>query len=158
MQPMGNFNINVLRYLAVPAIIALALAVCIQPAHAQAVNQSGLSTPQLIDQAHANSEISADERLVLLAYALYEPESLPAAYQSSVGWWGSEYVRELYHAQLTTVSSAALDEVDRVAATNAATVCDREDGPNDIESTNFHINYDTIGGGLNITDYITSLR
>ena len=44
-----------------------------------------LSTPQLLAQAVARGEISADERILYLAYALYEPASLPAQFYSNVG-------------------------------------------------------------------------
>lgn len=54
-----------------------------------------LSTPALIDQALARGEITAGQRLLYLAYAVYEYESLPAQFRSNVGWRGTETVREL---------------------------------------------------------------
>ena len=60
-----------------------------------------LSTPALIDQALAQGEITAEERLLYLAYAVYEYESLPMQFHSNVGWRGTDTVRELYQTVST---------------------------------------------------------
>lgn len=57
-----------------------------------------LSTPALIEQALARGEISAEQRLLYLAYAVYEYESLPAQFHSDAGWRGTEIVQELRQA------------------------------------------------------------
>jgi hypothetical protein len=57
-----------------------------------------LDTPTLINQAFGRGEITEEERLLYLAYALYEPESLPAQYRSRVGWFGESYAIELSEA------------------------------------------------------------
>jgi hypothetical protein len=57
-----------------------------------------LSTPALIDQALAQGEITAGQRLLYLAYAVYEYKSLPAPFRSNVGWRGTETVREIREA------------------------------------------------------------
>lgn len=44
-------------------------------------------------------------------------------------------------------------EVAAKSAGQAATVCDINDGPNSFETEHFHINYDTVGGGLTIQEY-----
>jgi hypothetical protein len=54
-----------------------------------------LSTPELIDQAFASGEITEEERLLYLAYALYEPQSLPARFRSNYGWFGEVAAEEL---------------------------------------------------------------
>jgi hypothetical protein len=54
-----------------------------------------LDTPSLIQLAYDRGEITKDERLLYLAYALYEPESLPVRYKSRIGWFGDVEVREL---------------------------------------------------------------
>jgi len=119
-----------------------------------------LSTPQLLAQALANGEISADEEALYLAYALYEPQSLPARFQSTVGWRGTRYVQELqsYFQNLNAAATSAVQQELARLQGMAATVCDNQDGANNIDSTNFHFNYDTISGGLTINDYITSLE
>jgi len=126
-----------------------------------APDSTTLSTPQLIDQALARGEITKDERLLLLAYALYEPESLPSRYESQVGWYGTQYVRELIEAhtllETAPTSPEQASEMDRILSTTAATICDVEDSANTTDSTYFRINYGTISGGLTIDNYKTSL-
>ena len=55
-------------------------------------------TPTLINQAFDRGEITEEERLLYLAYALYERESLAAQYRSRVGWFGESYAIELSEA------------------------------------------------------------
>lgn len=121
---------------------------------------ASLATPQLLAQAVARGDISAEERILYLAYALYEPASLPPQFRSQVGWYGTSYVTEVqaYTAQaLAATSDAVHQELGRLSRL-AATVCDNEDGGNTTNSTNFHFDYDTISGGLNLSDYITSME
>ena len=63
----------------------------------------------LIDQALAEGEISVEERLLHLAYAVYEYESLPAQFQSNVGWRGTEAVSEIRQAADTPAIMCNLD-------------------------------------------------
>ena len=56
------------------------------------------STPQLIEQAYAKGEITAEYRLLYLAYAVYEYESLPVQFRGDVGWRATSVVAELYEA------------------------------------------------------------
>ena len=129
---------------------------------APSANQTAerLSTPQLLAQALANGEITADEQALYLAYALYEPQSLPARFQSTVGWRGTRYVRELqsYFQNLNAAATSAVQQELARVQHLAATVCNNEDGANNLDSTNFRFNYDTISGGLTINDYITSME
>lgn len=137
-----------------------------------AAEPTALSTPELIDRAYENGEISADERLLHLAYAVYEPDSLPPQFQSDVPWFGTDVVAEL---NLTlegisidastatagnapaTMSVATVVELNRLMKTAAATVCDRQDAASTVESANFHLNYGSIGGGLNAQSYLDAL-
>lgn len=57
-----------------------------------------LPTPALIDRAYAQGEISAGQRLLYLAYAVYEHTSLPAQFRSDAGWRGTAVVREIRQA------------------------------------------------------------
>jgi hypothetical protein len=119
-----------------------------------------LSTPHRIEQAFARGEITESERVLYLAYALYEPQSLPAEFHSSLGWYGTQYVLEVQNGMSSAraAAPAALRaELGRMDIL-AATVCDNDDGPNSASSTNFHFNYATIASdsGLTIADYITS--
>lgn len=56
------------------------------------------STPQLIDQAFFKGEITSEERLLYLAYAIFEPNSLPSQFRSNVGWRGTSVLMELNSA------------------------------------------------------------
>ena len=64
----------------------------------QSPSSQDLSTPELIDQAFARGEITEEERLLYLAYALYEPQSLPAQFRSNYGWFGEVAAEELDEA------------------------------------------------------------
>jgi hypothetical protein len=126
--------------------------------------EAKLSTPELIDKAFEQGEISADERVLYLAYAVYEYASLPAQFRSLVPWWGTKVVAEVYQAAglagsqpSIPLSASVQAELERLLTPQDATVCDQEDGPNNVNTTDFHVNYDTIGGGLAITDYTAAL-
>jgi hypothetical protein len=54
-----------------------------------------LTTPELIDAATARGTITSGERLLYLAYAVYEPDSLPEEYRSNLPWRGTLVVREI---------------------------------------------------------------
>ncbi len=126
----------------------------------QVAQSATIATPALIEQAFIRGEITANERLLYLSYALYEPQSLPAQFHSNVGWYGTSYVREV-ETFLQSVSASSADAVHQELSrmnTLASTVCDAEDGVNSFDSTNFHFSYGTIGGGLAIADYVTSME
>lgn len=59
------------------------------------VPAASLSTPQLIDSALARGEISSDQRLLYLAYAIYEYDALPAEYHSQKRWDATLILRDL---------------------------------------------------------------
>lgn len=119
-----------------------------------------LATPHLIEQAFVRGAITESERVLYLAYALYEPQSLPVQFRSKVGWRGTRYVLEVQNGMAAARAAAPVAlraELGRMDIL-AATVCDEEDGANSTDSTNFHLNYDSIDGGLTIADYITSIE
>ena len=88
-----------------------------------------LDTPTLIKQAFDRREIAEEERLLYLAYALYEYKSLPPQYLSSVGWFGDAAVGELIEAvnspaKLCSMSPHIRSELLRlVKKTDVDTVC-----------------------------------
>lgn len=137
----------------------------VPPGHDPEAKEETLTTPELIERAFSQGEISAEERLLYQAYAIYEYSSLPARYRSQAPWWGTSLVIEVNQqaAKIETdpqlsVSNQVRAELDRLLAPEDATVCDQEDGPNNTNSANFHVNYGVIGGGLTITDYTTALE
>jgi hypothetical protein len=87
--------------LTIALLVAFQLAACgiaaptTEPAQAPSLVQQ-LSTPELIDQALARGEITEEERLLYLAYAVYEYESLPARFRGNVGWRATSVVAEIY--------------------------------------------------------------
>ena len=131
---------------------------------APAQEGSKLSTPELIEQAFASGEITAEQRILYLTYALYDYKSLPSQYLSNVGWSGTSYVqeinafREAISSGKSPLVSPTIEAEFALLSVQSATVCDMEDGPNSTESVNFHLNYNTIGEELTIEDYKTSLE
>lgn len=125
-----------------------------------AVATPTLSTPLLIEEAFTRGEITAGERALYLAYALYEPKSLPARFQSNVGWHGTRYVKDVQN-YLQNVNAAASDVVQQELSrltTVANTICHKADGATSSDSANFHFNYNTISGTLTLADYSTALE
>ena len=130
-----------------------------------AAHEQALLTPELIDQAFANGEITADQRLLYLAYAVYEYESLPVQFRSNVGWSGTATVVELRETsqnasqQRRLLSRSTYNELDRVLTVPAATICDQVDGSNnDSTSANFYINYESISDpDLTLANYRQAL-
>ncbi len=70
-----------------------------------------LSTPALIEQALAQGEITVGQRLLYLAYAVYEYESLPAQFRSDVGWRGTATVQEIRQAVADPTLMCSLEPV-----------------------------------------------
>jgi len=99
-------NIKKNRYVLLAKGIAIFVAVIVLTGCAQngtsivptEDSNQKLSTPQLIGQAYTKGEITADQRLLYLAYAIYEHESLPARFRSSVGWRATSTVEEIDEA------------------------------------------------------------
>jgi len=54
-----------------------------------------LETPLLIQLSFDRGEITNEQRLLYLAYALYEPGSLPLQFRSNYGWFGEMAQYEL---------------------------------------------------------------
>ena len=75
---------------------------------------SSSTTPELIDAALTRGEITADQRLLYLAYAIYEYDSLPEAYRSQKRWDGSLILRELKKSASTPAVVCNMDQEARV--------------------------------------------
>lgn len=48
-----------------------------------------LATPDLIQRAYDKGQITAEQRVLYLTYAIYEYESLPGGYRGQVPWEGT---------------------------------------------------------------------
>lgn len=71
-------------------------------------NSQLLSTPELLNVALINGEITEEERLLYLAYFLFEASSLPAQFQSPILISGTPYAIEVSDAWNNVQSGFAL--------------------------------------------------
>ena len=135
IKPKNRFVVHLAGLMVVLSLLVAAPAASSSPALASpdtilTAQRPTQSTPQLIDLALANGEITAEQRLLYLAYAVYEYPSLPARFRSDVGWYGTRFVQELRTTWRTaTPQQRARDaeiyrELDRLLAPAAATICD----------------------------------
>lgn len=93
-----------------------------EPADASDTNErqddGQVSTPVLIQRAWERDEISEGEKVLYLAYAVYDYESLPAEFRSDVGWHGTRAVKEIYEAistqKLCEFEESVQDELHRL--------------------------------------------
>lgn len=115
-----------------------------------------LSTPELIERDFDNSIITNEQRLLYLAYAVGDYESLPAEYQSNIPWDGTLVVLILQKEAkfISTPNTRKAIE----AITSGECGAYSTSLPNTRDTTHFHIEYDTIGGGMTIDDYATALE
>ena len=119
--------------------------------------QSRLTTPQKIEAARLAGKISPDEAALYLAYALRDYQKLPAEYSSDAPWDGTLPLLQLRQTLKTTQLQSQTVSVVEALLSNT---CDANAAalPNATSSSHYYLEYATIGGGLSLTDYITSLE
>lgn len=115
-----------------------------------------LSAPELIEQDFASGKITEEQELLYLAYALNDYEKLPIQYHSQVPWDGTMVALKLHNASALDFSIEVQNAVK--AATSGSCAGSSASLPNLRDTTHFHIEYDTIAGGLTIDDYATSFE
>jgi len=96
---------------ATPGVPTLAGVTRKPPTEAEGIahpTEPDLTTPELIDAALARGEITEGERWLFLTYAVYEPGSLPEAYQSRLPWRGTLIVRDIKQFATTENSFCTL--------------------------------------------------
>lgn len=122
----------------------------------EAAGADRLATPQLIEGARASGAIDDDTAALYLAYALRAPDKLPAAYRSDAPWRGTLPLRSLRQRVETMRQSPARAAVQSLLAGT----CSDASGtlPSVLDTTHFHMQYGTLGGGLTASDYGTSLE
>jgi len=108
-------------------ILAVIIALASYSQSRAEVSDQDLSTPELIGKAHARGEITEEERLLYLAYAIYEYESLPSRFRGNAGWRGTSTVMELHKAAnspsgLCSMSPHIRSELQRLLKSD--TTCD----------------------------------
>jgi hypothetical protein len=160
VKKLRNYIVCMLLILG---MIACATAVSVKrPAAAleQGTTQaaSEMSTPELIAAAYARGEISEQQQLLYLAFALSDYARLPQAYRGSRPWSGTAVLREL---QEYAAPSSSLDRP--TARTIAAVLgghCGASEGllPGVAGSKHFYIEHDEIAGGLTVADYSAALE
>jgi hypothetical protein len=149
---LSNSRIRIRRLLALSVLllcVANSMFVSASSHPASATARQAPTTPELIDRAFARGEISSDQRLLYLLYAVREFGRLPVQFRGRAGWSATMALREINRARQALVSGQATFSPELRAALlpvspQAATVCDREDGSNTIETAHFHIVYDSI--------------
>ena len=86
------------------------------------------TTPALIQRAFDKGEITAEQRLLYLTYAVYEYKSLPVRFRGKVPWEATSLLFEMNIAMRSpsvfcSMSSFAQSEIRRLV-TKVDTICD----------------------------------
>ena len=123
---------------------------------AESQSSAEAATPGLIDAALEQGEIDEATANLYLAFALGEYEELPEAYRSDVPWDGTLPLLGLQKSLAGMPPSMERTTIERLLKGSCST--SSSSLPNTSDSTNFHTEYDTIGGGLDINAYVTSLE
>jgi hypothetical protein len=138
-------------------IAVLLVLITILPSQAQTPPPpSRMTTPQLIDAALARGEIDQTTANLYLVYALTDHERLPARFHSTAPWHGTLPLLRLREATERMRPSTERAIIEKMLSGT----CSSSTGTlsNITNSTNFHVQYGTISGGLSIGDYTTSLE
>jgi hypothetical protein len=142
-------------------ILALLASLSVAPAGAAlrepAPPGPALSTPELLGRAVERERLNRATADLYLAYALGNHLRLPDRFVSDVPWDGTLpllRLRERVKRMPPGPARAALQE-----ALDPATCSGEADGPDEMDSTYFHVHYDdtTLDPDLEIDDYLLSL-
>lgn len=136
-------------------LCCLGLIILFTTAYAQTTTQT-LNTPALIEADVEADIIDQETGYLYLSYALFDYQSLPEAYHSDVPWSGTSYLLQLQEAVPALPENAAKS---KIQAALAGTCSSASDSLASVQNTtHFHIQYGSIGGGLDINDYANSLE
>ena len=118
------------------------------------------TTPDLILVALQAGKIDADTANLYLAYALSTYDKLPKEYQSNTPWEGTLILQQLTSALRTESAGRYQTEIAEIVEGNIGISCSSSNAvlANNISTAQFYVEYGTIGGGLSISDYMTSLE
>jgi hypothetical protein len=119
-----------------------------------------LPTPQLIERARARGEIGRFEADLYLAIALADHQRLPDAFVSDAPWRGT---LPLLHLRERIAAMPPGAQRDRLKGTLAAAgppiKCSNSSGSSNTISAHFTVDHPTsVGGGLTVSDYVSSLE
>lgn len=145
----------VFRIVLLVALLAVGVVPVTQAGSQTRERQDGLNTAELIAAAQERGEITYETAQLYLAYALRAPDKLPERYRSLVPWDGTLPLLRLRTATRDMAASPERAEIESLLAG----ACDASDAslPNTRNTSYFHIQYGTIGGGLNIDSYASAL-
>ncbi len=117
---------------------------------------ASLATPQLIQAAQAQGKLDQNTAYLYLAYALDDYEKLPVEYRSDVAWEGTLPLLRLQEAVKTMPPGETRAAIEALLTGS----CSSSSGAmsNITNTTHFHVEYNTIGGGLTISNYTDSLE
>ena len=149
-----------LRLILPACALTVALLTAAAPAHASSAHAAPPgSTPGLIERAAGAKRLSRDTATLYLAYALHRPAKLPRAYRSDVPWDGTLPLLHLRAAVQRMRSGPQRTEAAALVAAASSGTCSSSSGSmaNALESDDFHMDYNTIGGGLTAAQYLASL-
>jgi len=125
--------------------------------HASVLGVQRLSTPELIEDALQQGKISQETADLYLAYALTGAGKLPQDYVSSVPWEGTLYLQKLQNNLRSVNSNSPGTEAIQAILSSICSYSNAE-LPNRFLSEHFSIEYNTVGGELELSDYIYSLE
>ena len=152
---------KVIRTATIVVLLVVSLILPVQAAPlAQGPSPGGMTTPELIQAALERGDIDQDTANLYLAYALGDLDDydkLPPEYHSNVPWDGTPILLHLQQAVNTMDISAQREEIIKALSGSCGSQSGAGQTNTDNTSANFHIQYGTIGGGLTLANYRTSL-
>jgi hypothetical protein len=152
---------RVKRTLIVVLIGLIAALVPGSSGFAGAGSETRLATPQLLNQAVSRGELSRSRADLYLVYALGGDTRLPARFRSDSPWDGTLPLLHLRRRIQKMPGGANRSQLRGELEAQALATCGGEvGGVNSLDTTHFHVEYTegTVGGGLTIQDYGTSLE
>jgi hypothetical protein len=152
--------VNSSRSLAlVAAVVTLGLVIAPSGSAGGAEDPSRPSTPRLLNRAVADGSVSRTQADRYLLYALGGDDRLPPAFRSSAPWRGTVPLLQLHRRIGSMEAGPERSALERELQVQGISNCGGETGgPNTLDTTHFHLEYTTVGGGLTINHYGTSLE
>ncbi len=144
--------------LGTPSLAAQAPATPYAPRPASETPRRLLSptTPELIEAAREAGALDQERAALLLAYALFDYDSLPPRFRSERPWDGTlpllRLQETLSRLEAGTERTAALRLLSAACGSSSNAL------PNSTNSQHYYVEYGTIGGGLTLDSYLAALE
>jgi hypothetical protein len=135
------------------------LAALLLLAAAPALAQAKPPTPELIKQAERAGRLDRSTADLFRAYAIAAPERLPDAYRSPAPWDGTLTLLQV-RRDLPRLREREREQIQALLAAEASIASCGTSGTqaNVLDTTHFHVTYNSVGGGLTAADYGESLE